>query len=361
MRILYFFVVNWAGEVADYRRGVVPAHRLFGYAELEKMGHEPSLCPPPKLFGKLIAKPIYWRIYQALYATFHEKKTDAIFVVNEAAAIPALVLKKFGLLKTPIIVFNTGLTHPRNGSGFRKWMWDFLLPCAEAVVSQTEMEQDAVWREFGLRKERQFLIHMLVDVNFFRRDPEVTKGDYVLAVGTNEAKDFPLLMKAMPKEEKLVIVTDPYNAAIVESHREPGMQVEVLQAVPIAKLRKMYQEAKVIVNPLAETPYGSGHTVVLENMVLGNPVIVSAAGGMLDYIEDGVSAIGVKPHDLADLSAKLRDYLANPGKYAHIARQSPEWVRRFSSEEFARKLIAIAGKLCPSATSDAVPHAHAAR
>ncbi len=345
MKLLYFFVVDWSREISDYERGLVPSHRLFGYAELRKMGHQPSVAPKLGFFAKFLSKPILWRLYQTCYAAFRQRHHDAMFAVNEAAALPALLFKKLGLLRTPVIVFNTGLMHPRNRSGFRKTMWRWLLPSAEAVVSQTKMEKDAVWQEFHLREDRQFLIHMLVDMNFFQRDPEVRPGDYCLAVGTNEAKDFPTLLRALPPGEKLVIVTDAYNAAIVEKHLRPGMSVEVLQAVPIKRLKAMYQEAKVIINPLAETPYGSGHTVVLENMVLGNPVIVSGVGGMLDYFEDGVSAIGVKPHDVTDLAAKIRSFLDDPEKFADIKRQAPDWVRTFSSDEFAAKLIQVAEHL----------------
>ncbi len=360
MRILFLFVVDWSKEVADYARGAVPSHRLFGIAELKKSGHEPTIIQRPGFFRSFLSKPIYWRIYQALAAVWRQRNVDAIFAVNEAAALPPLVLKRLGILRTPVIVFNTALMHPRNLSGMRKRMWNWVLPAAEAMVSQTKMELASVWRTFGLREDRQHLMHMLVDMEFFKPDAEIKQGDYCLAVGTNEAKDFPTLMKAFPKDEKLIIVTDPYNAAIVEKHREPGMPVEVLQAVPITRLKQMYQEAKLTINPLAETPYGSGHTVVLENMVLGKPVIATRVGGMIDYFEEGVSALGYAAGDVEDLRQKIRAYLDNPALFAHIGRQAPAWVESFSSEEFAKKLISIARKLRPDTSDSAASPAHAA-
>jgi len=351
MRILFMFVVDWAKEIADYERGVVPSHRLFGYAELQKMGHQPSLVTRPGWLRKFLQRPIFFRIYQALVAVWRQRDVDAIFAINEAAALPPLILKRLGLLQTPIIVFNTALMHPRNRSGLRKKMWDWTLRAAEAVVSQTKMELETVWREFGLEKDRQHLMHMLVDMDFMKPEPGVPLGDYCLSVGTNEAKDFPTLMKAFPKNEKLIIVTDAYNAAIVEQAREPGMPVEVLQAIPITRIKRMYQEAKLTINPLTETPYGSGHTVVLENMVLGKPVIATRVGGMIDYFEEGVSALAYEAGNVEDLRQKIRAYLDDPAKFAHLGRQSPEWVRPFSSFEFARTLLRIAGQLCPGRAS----------
>jgi glycosyltransferase involved in cell wall biosynthesis len=360
MRILFMFVVDWSKEIDDCARGVVPKHRVFGYEDLKKMGHEPSIVRRPGWLRDFLKRPIFFRIYQALAAVWRQRKVDAIFCVNEASAIPPLVLKRLGLLKTPIIVFNTALMHPRNRSGLRKKMWDWTLAAAEAVVSQTKMELHSVWKEFHLREDRQHYMPMLVDMDFMRPEPDVPLGDYCLSVGTNEAKDFPTLMKAFPKNEKLVIVTDAYNAAIIEKAREPDMPVEVLQAIPITRIRRMYQEAKLTINPLTETPYGSGHTVVLENMVLGKPVIATRVGGMIDYYEAGVSAIDYEPGNVEDLRQKIRAYLDDPAKFAHIGRQSPEWVRPFSSVEFARTLLRMATQLCPGRTAAAPAAAHAA-
>lgn len=346
MRILFMFVVDWSKEVADYERGAVPSHRLFGIAELKKMGHEPSIVRRPDWLREFLKRPIFFRIYQALAAVWRQSNVDAIFCINEAAAIPPLILKRLGLLKTPVIVFNTALMHPRNRSGLRKKMWDWTLRAAEIVVSQTKMELETVWKEFGLDKDRQELMHMLVDMEFFQPEPNVPLGDYCLAVGTNEAKDFPTLMRAFPRNEKLVIITDAYNAGIIEKAREPGMPVEVLQAIPITRIKRMYQEAKLLINPLTDTPYGSGHTVVLENMVLGKPCIATRVGGMIDYFEEGVSALAYEAGNVEDLRQKIADYLADPAKFAHIGRTSPEWVKPFSSYEFARTLLRIANRVC---------------
>ena len=138
------------------------------------------------------------------------------------------------------------------------------------------------------------------------------------------------------------MVTDAYNAAIIEKHRKPGMQIEVMQAVPIIKLKMLYRQAKAIINPIGEVDFASGHTILLENMSLGRPVIVSMVRGMKDYFEDGVTAIGVMPYDVEDMGRKLRAYLDAPEEFAPIGQRATEWVKRFSSEEFARKLIAIA-------------------
>lgn len=345
MKLLYLFTSDYNREIADFASGLVPAHRLWGLAEARKMGHDVIACPSPGVFKRWLHKPLFWRIYQALFAIWKQRGVDCIVAINEASIIPVLALKWIGVLQTPVVLVSTGLMHARNRSGKRKAMWKLLLPKADAIVSLSTMERDATWREFGLQEERQFLVNMLVDTHYFKPERELGGGDYCLSAGTNEGRDYPTLLKAFPKNEKLLIVTDAYNAAIVEKCKEPRMQVEVLQAVPIQKLKKLYEEAKAIINPIGEVDYASGHTILLENMSLGRPVIVSMVRGMRDYFDDGVTAIGVKPYDVEDLRKKIRAYLDSPESFDAIGKRASEWVERFSSEEFARKIVAIAASV----------------
>jgi glycosyltransferase involved in cell wall biosynthesis len=142
-----------------------------------------------------------------------------------------------------------------------------------------------------------------------------------------------------------LIVTDPYNAAIVEKTKTPDQNVEVKQAVPISELKALYENARAVINPIGEVDFASGHTILLENMALGRPVIVSTVRGMKDYFEDGVTAIGVRPYDVEDMRTKLEAYLAAPEKFAPIGEKAKEWVKRFSAQEFAKKLLVIASGL----------------
>ena len=129
--------------------------------------------------------------------------------------------------------------------------------------------------------------------------------------------------------------------------------MEVLQAIPIEQLRGYYKRAKLHIIPLADIRWGSGHTVLLENMALGKTLIVSNTASMRDYVEDGVTALVVEPHDAEQLRAKIAAFLEAPERFAHIREQAAERARtHFSSREFGKKLIrvletAAAGKTVP--------------
>ena len=51
MKILYLFTLDYNREIADCEKGAVPTHRLWGYVETTKMGHEPIAVQRRKFFG----------------------------------------------------------------------------------------------------------------------------------------------------------------------------------------------------------------------------------------------------------------------------------------------------------------------
>ena len=142
-----------------------------------------------------------------------------------------------------------------------------------------------------------------------------------------------------------MIVTDAGNAAIIAQNVAADARVEVRQAVPMLELKALYEQARVVINPLAEIAYCSGHTTLLENMALGHAVIISAVSGMRDYVESGVTALTVRPGDVDDLREKIARYLAAPERFAAIGQQAAVRVEQFSTAAFADHLIHLAERL----------------
>ena len=85
----------------------------------------------------------------------------------EASALPVLLLKRLGLLKTPLVMINIALLHPKQGRGLRKWLWKLCLPAADAIISYTSAQVDWLAVEFGLQRSRLFFVPFGVDTKFF--------------------------------------------------------------------------------------------------------------------------------------------------------------------------------------------------
>jgi glycosyltransferase involved in cell wall biosynthesis len=187
---------------------------------------------------------------------------------------------------------------------------------------------------FRLDPARVRFLPLGVDPDFFPPIATADGAPYVLSVGTNEGKDFPTLLDALPPDAECLIVTDEQNEAAARRHGLPA-GVTVRTHVPITELRDLYRRARHVVIPLRESDASSGQTVLLENLVSGRPVIVSRVSGVADYLAE-TGAVPVAPGD----PAALRELLATPPRMP--AAETTEYVRaRFSSAAFARNLLAL--------------------
>jgi len=85
---------------------------------------------------------------------------------------------------------------------------------------------------------------------------------------------------------------------------------------------------------------------MLEAMAAGRPVVVSAVGGMLDVIRDGVDGVLVPPHDAVALAAGLERVLGDPAFGASLAQRARARIALdYSMDQMCRRLAAIYARL----------------
>jgi glycosyltransferase involved in cell wall biosynthesis len=187
---------------------------------------------------------------------------------------------------------------------------------------------------------------MAVEPGFLGTADAHTEKNFVLAVGTNDGKDFETLLEALPLGVRLIVVTDSFNARKVRNHPCFGGLIEVMEAVPAKVLRELYREAAVVVIPLADTTHGSGHTVLLETMAMGKVVIVSRARCMRNYVREGRTALSVPVGDARAMRAAIEETLLHPERFTKMRERAAAQVRStFEIREFARGLDGILKEL----------------
>jgi glycosyltransferase involved in cell wall biosynthesis len=331
----------WEWEVANRDAGLVPSHRLFGLEECRKLGHDARFCKLPRRFGRRFHRPWLWRIYQALVVVASQGNIDAVVATHESAALPLLAFRRLRLLRCPVLTLSVALSHPKNCRGMRGIVWRWLLRSADVVNVYASAQAERLRREFHLPgRVRVTAVPLGVDTAFFSADDRTPVSRHCLSVGTNEGRDFATLVRALPAGVGLTVVTDSANEAVIRNASTPDQNIEVLSGVPINLLRGFYQRAAIHILPMHTSSFSSGQTVLLENMALGKLVIVTDTEPVRDYVEDGRTAIVVKPYSSTELRRRIEEALADPARYAAIGARAAVTVReRFSAEQSARGIL----------------------
>jgi len=128
-------------------------------------------------------------------------------------------------------------------------------------------------------------------------------------------------------------------AAIRDSVMQLGLASNVLlRPFSWEEMADLYQVADVTVYPsINEEPFG---IAVIEAMASGSPVIVTASGGMPEFVEDGVTGFVVPRHDAGALAHRIEEILDDPIQADAMAlRARQAVVARHSVAEMARRTV----------------------
>lgn len=339
MRLAYLFVSNVQHEEIAHRRGEVPSHRLFFAVELRELGHDVQLCPW-RIPSWLPGAAQWWKVIQALWCAVMQGRLDAVVCTHEAAAHAPLALRAMRILRVPVIVLTVAATgEPYRADDLPGRVRRRLLRGADRLCTFTSVQVGQLAEILGVDERRVSFLPLGVDKAFFRPRPDVARQDYVLAVGTNEGKDYPTLVRALPPGERLVVATDEQNIRQARSAMADH-DITFRSHVPITELREMYLECRVMVLPLRDIGISTGQTVLLENLASGTPVIVSDIPAVADYVGVGANPTVVVPGDVAGLARALQSVGA-PGAddvpRVRSAKQSAELLADLIGREIASR------------------------
>jgi glycosyltransferase involved in cell wall biosynthesis len=112
-------------------------------------------------------------------------------------------------------------------------------------------------------------------------------------------------------------------------------------------LRRLYEQATIVVVPLIESDMPAGITTLLEAMSMGKPVIVSGTQELQGVVQDRETGLVVPPGDVSAMRAAIVELLDAPDLRAHLgARARQAAVERFDVTGYA---AALAGQVAQAA------------
>jgi glycosyltransferase involved in cell wall biosynthesis len=360
MRIAFVYVRGRLARLADTREGLAAREFFYGALELQEHGHEVLLHEVD--IGA--DAPAGSALIELLYKLhLMPSKTDASLIRQLRALLPALnscdaavatasgpayglaMLATCRQLRVPLIAIHCGIAnHPLR---FRRRMINALLLRRSWTVLYGEGEVKPVQQMFNVPQDRLRINQFGVDTTFWRPDRQ-QDGDYILAVGNDIRRDYTLLLQlARQMGERFVIVTRQ-NLGELPPNVEQMRGDWHAQALSDAGLRKLYQEAMLVVTPLQDSVQPSGQSVCLQAMACGKPVVLTKTSGLWskEMMRDGENVLLVPPGDLEALHQAVSHLIDNPEARESLGKNARRTVcDKANISLFASRLEALAERI----------------
>jgi len=182
---------------------------------------------------------------------------------------------------------------------------------ARRIIAVSHAAAKAARTVCSAKPPMDVIYHVVADAGL-GRSPRAAEGGLVFGCAAmlrptkghrHWIESMPEVLRQFPDSRFELAGDGPERGALEARAHQLGIarRVEFLGQLPNAELRARLREAwDVFVLPSLEEPLG---IVIVEAMCAGLPIVATAAGGVVDLVRDGETALLVPPGDSAALAA----------------------------------------------------------
>jgi glycosyltransferase involved in cell wall biosynthesis len=333
--------VQWQ---AQHAAGLVPDRFPYGLDWLEQHGFELYTSRPTNGVAALVdgvgRRATGGFEFVEAMRSHARRSCDAALCWDERAGVPAAL--RSSLPGEPDAVLGIiWLTDPDAPVGRRgRMLAKKALRRAAGVWAMSPAQLVVLERDWGVDPHRLHLLHMGIDVEFWKSTDEHREPELVVGAGNDRHRDHRLLVEAIARLRR----------------RRPGVRLELVthHAVDVppelgrrhphlthSAMREMYGRASVVALALKPNLHVSGLSVLLESMACGCPVVITDSPGLSEYTRDAETSVFVTPHDADALADAIDALLSDPARAAAIGGAGRAVTERFSTQVQGRQLAAI--------------------
>ena len=342
MKILYVYRTARKEIFRNAKKHLEPDHSLYGANHLQNLGFKIEfsdiaysplnllhlfLLPLEKILVKTTS--IGFKLDQAILLLPKALSADVIIATTDSAGLPFLLMKKLGILKTPLIYISTGLVNElqirRKNFVFKLYQSSF--KASEFVVCHSEVEKQLFQKVVPEAKTRVNFVPFGIDNAYFQCHKKTNY--FILSIGRDRSRDYKFLAKVSEKmsDEKFVVITSKSNIRGIVFPEN----VQIYFDLPYKEVKKFYCRSKAVFLPLKELHRASGQISFLEALASNNKVVVSEVNGILDY--KSAFYDNVYLFDPGDLKGAIRIL-----RKSIRAKRAPFKINKFTSENYANNL-----------------------
>ncbi|MFQ5905074.1 MAG: glycosyltransferase family 4 protein [bacterium] len=318
----YWFFRHWDGE--EFRVDVVDFTKLPGLHTIER-------------------RFLKFYVAQALRVLPCLDRYDLIISHSAQSGLFIAFLRTLLGRKNPPQV----IIDPGSFNGGRDRLLELLpirmsLPSVAGVIGHSRCQIPYYTDILSLTPDRFSIVHVGVDTDFYSPADDAPLENYVACIGYMK-RDWDTLLATWQKIEgdcRLLIV----------GKEGLGPEIAGVSCMPYvsrSKLKEIIQRARFVVIPLPYYEYSFGQMSLLISQALGKAVIVTRVPGLLDYVDDGRTALFVDPYDIEDLRRKISLLLSNPEMASELGRKARDAVvSEYSEKQMGLRLKEAIDELC---------------
>lgn len=281
---------------------------------------------------------IRFYIWQTVKAIPKLRKYDLIVSHGVQSGIVLSLWRRLFKTRAKHIVFDIGSFNSAAESGSALKLMQFASKSIDGLIYHTRSQLEYYKRFFPWLVDKSKYIRFGTDLDFF--DPRELKestdhSSYMLCVGYSK-RDWNTLVKAYKRLNTSIKLR-------LIGHVEKDFQhlegLEQIPFIPINELISQIYNAKFCVLPLESFNYSYGQMTLLQQMALGKCVIAAKVPSLVDYIEDGKTAVLYEPGDDLMLSEKIQMLLNDDGVVQKIADNAVSFLKSDCNEKIMAKEI----------------------
>lgn len=274
---------------------------------------------------------IRFYIWQTLRAIPRLGQYDMIVSHGMQSGVVLSLWRRLFKTRAKHIVFDIGSFNSAAESGFALKLMQFTSKSIDGLIYHTGSQIEYYRKFFPWIVEKSRFIRFGTDLEFFDPkdlQPSPDRDGYILCVGYSK-RDWETLVKAY----KILKTDVPLRLIghVEEAYRDiPG--VEQIPFIPIKDLMNQIYNAKFCVLPLEWFNYSYGQMTLMQQMALGKCVVAAKVPSLVDYIEDGVTAMTYDAKNSEDLAQKMKLLLTDARLRDEIAQNGAQYLKEKCNE-----------------------------
>lgn len=279
---------------------------------------------------------IRFYIWQALKAIPKLSKYDLIVSHGMQSGVVISLWRKLFKTKSKHVVFDIGAFNSAAEKGIALKLMQFTSKSIDGLIYHTSSQIEYYKKYFPWIVDKCRFIRFGTDVEFF--NPVTLKqtdeqNSYMICVGYAK-RDWDTVVKAYQKlnsDIKLRFVGH------IEEKFKKIRGIEQISFIPIKELINQIYNAKLSILPLESFNYSYGQMTLMQQMALRKCVIAAKVPSLVDYIDDGRTAILYEAKNVDDLVGKMKMILDNDEMNKKVGLEG----RKFLCEECNEQHMAL--------------------